>query len=237
MSGKVAPYIDTTNLLVYFDPGNPQSYTSGSSICYNLIRDNTFKGTLNGVTFNTGSKGIFNMSGVSTYIDFSTHYYPAYTWKGTAMAWFKTSNSATGSAALFLKNPIFAQSEDSAMSGLGVEGGYLSICYYNYMGATWTKVSSSINVSDNNWHHVAFITDTTTYGITNSGSWSVYLDGQPLIYSQSLHGFASNWLDRIGIDRYGGCFTGSLGAIQIYQRELTEAEIIKSYKVLKSRYQ
>lgn len=238
----------TNGLILYIDPLNKQSYISGSTKCYNLIRNfnkvgspaitpaiDIFGTLYNGVSFNN-SNGSFIFDGTNDYIDFSTHYLPSSgnNAKTTAIAWFKLTSTATSSNPVSIKHPIFGQFEDSSMSGLGVDGGFISMLYFNYPIVTWTKVQTSASVADGNWHQVAFIT--STVGYPNNPYWTVYLDGNMVVSQSPLIGFLSNWLDGLGKDRYGAYFSGSIASTQIYNRELTQVEIIRNYNITKGRF-
>lgn len=238
----------TNGLILYIDPLNKQSYISGSTKCYNLIRNfnkvgspaitpaiDIFGTLYNGVSFNN-SNGSFIFDGTNDYIDLTPHYLPRAfdTRQVTLMAWFKTSNNSSAGSQIYPKNTIFGELEDAAMSGLGVDGGYLSINYFDYEAFVWRRVGiTGVTVSDNIWHHVTFVLNTTQ---PSSKYWSVYLDGQLLVNQQTLNGFYYNWVDGIGVTRYGGYFNGSIGLTQIYNRLLTENEILKNYKITKGRF-
>ena len=242
--------ISTNDLAIYFNAGNKESYVSGSKICYNLVRNNPLKvgspattpvknvsGSLfNGVEFSASNGGTFVFDGTNDYIDFSTHYFPSSgnNVKTTAIAWFKLTSTATSSNTISIKHPIFGQFEDSAMTGLGVDGGFISMLYFNYPIFTWTKVQTSASVADGNWHQVAFIT--STVGYPNNPYWTVYLDGNMVVSQSLLTGFLSSWLDGLGKDRYGAYFSGSIASTQIYNRELTQIEIIRNYNITKGRF-
>ena len=242
--------IITNGLILYIDPINTQSYISGSTKCYNLIRNfskvgspaitpaiNIFGTLYNGISFNN-SNGSFIFDGTNDYIDLTPHYLPYFTLnsKITLISWFKTSNNSSSGANIFPKNTIFGELEDAGMSGVGVDLGYLSIYYYDYLTPTWRTIrATGTTVSDNNWHHVAFVLDTTQTPSPTS-NWSVYLDGQILVNQQLLNGFYYNWIDGIGVTRYGGYFNGSIGLTQIYNRLLTENEIFRNYKITKGRF-
>lgn len=252
MSGRIGPNITKEGLILYIDPLNPKSYVVGSNNCYNLSKNSTkvgfppvtpassIFGTLyNGVGFNS-SNGSFIFDGTNDYIDLSPHYLPVGTSlnsKITVMAWFKTSNTGTiGSIPYPPKNTIFGELEDAGMAGLGVDGGYLSIGYFDYPSLIWKKVTlTGTTVSDNKWHHVAFVLDTTQTPSPIS-NWSVYLDGQILVNQQLLTGFYYNWIDGIGTTRYGGYFNGSISIPQIYDKLLTQSEIVINYNATKGRF-
>lgn len=250
MSGTIGTSTYRNGLLLYIDPLYPQSYVSGSINCYNLSKNltkignpavtpasNIFGTLYNGVGFN-GTNGSFIFDGINDYIDLTPHYIPNFILyqKVTLMAWFKTSNNSSSGSNFFPKNAIFGELEDAGMGGVGVDLGYLSISYYDYLTPTWRTIrATGTTVSDNNWHHVAFVLDTTQTPSPIS-NWSVYLDGQILVNQQLLNGFYYNWIDGIGTTRYGGYFNGSISIAQLYNRLLSGDEILRIYNTTKTRF-
>ena len=254
MGGIISYYggIVTDGLILDLDPARIDSYPKSGTICYNLIKNNltlvgspavtpnnNIFGTLtNGVQFNNTNGGVFTFDGVNDYINLSPHYLPKFVSnsKVTLISWFKTSNNSSSGSNIFPKNAIFGELEDAGMPGVGVDLGYLSIYYYDYLTPTWKTIRvTGTTVSDNNWHQVAFVLDTTQTPSPTS-NWSVYLDGQILVNQQLLNGFYYNWIDGIGVTRYGGYFNGSMSIIQLYNKLLSGNEILQNYNATKIRF-
>lgn len=86
-------------------------------------------------------------------------------------------------------------------------------------------VSSSANLADGNWHHVA-----VTVNRTSTTGGILYVDGQPIsgftfdptVRSGSL---ATTGRLRIGNHTGGGQFAGDVDEVEVFDRELTPAEI------------
>jgi hypothetical protein len=98
------------------------------------------------------------------------------------------------------------------------------------------SIQSSVTISLNNWHHVC-----ATY-VASSGLGTIYVDGQP---TGSLPGMVRpNNVTRtqcyIGKSNWGNPpdpnFNGGMGAVQIYNGALTDAEILSNYNTTKSYY-
>lgn len=252
MGGIISYYggIVTDGLILDLDPARIDSYPKSGTICYNLIKNNltlvgspavtpnnNIFGTLtNGVQFNNTNGGVFTFDGVNDYINLSPHYIPSSDQKVTLMAWFKTSNTGTTVASPFPpNNTIFGELENAGMSGVGVDGGFLSIGYYDYGTPTWNIVRvTGTTVSDDNWHQVAFVLSPSSN--FSLGYWSVYLDGQILVNQQLLNGFVYSWIDGIGANLYGGYFNGSMSIIQLYNKLLSGNEILQNYNATKIRF-
>ena len=65
MSGKVSSKIVTDGLVLYLDSGNPNSYTSGSTIWNDLTNINNNVNLINGPTFDTNNGGSIFFDGTN----------------------------------------------------------------------------------------------------------------------------------------------------------------------------
>lgn len=129
--------IITNGLVLYVDAANPRSYPPPYNGTAWTDLSTTKLGVIltNGPTYNTGSRGNIVFDGTNDYADFSPHFFLTNNNPRTLIAWVKTTNTQTGSS-VSVKNPIFGQIEDSSMSGIGVDNGYVSMVHYNYAANT-----------------------------------------------------------------------------------------------------
>ena len=121
------------------------------------------------------------------------------------------------------------------------------IGYVNLTGGTssdlvmWGRDSSagSYKLSDGNYHHVVVVID----GVDNC----FYVDGEKITPSFSQgSGTVSAFIDvdsiqkiRVGDSTYSGGhipFNGKIPLIRMYDRGLTQQEVLENYKAIKSRY-
>jgi len=223
-------------LRLWFDFANPNCY-SGNTIYINNLTGRTGNNAIlkNGAVYSGNSNGCISFDGPRTYqqesrIDFTIH--NGYEYPYTTNCWLKTSY--TGSAVGIIKSPIWGELEDSSMSSFGLDSGYTAIHYYNYTGNVWSVVTTDIFLADGKWHYFSFYLKNN---YPNSGTWKVWVDGinRP-VPSGVLPGLFGIWLDCIGSHRYGGGFIGAIGHATLYNRLLTDSEVLQNYNATRARF-
>jgi len=132
----------------------------------------------------------------------------------TVSAWIKTTDSRGG------RHIVFGRSNGFAM---GTDGNNYAMYYDRATG----QKTGSINVSDGNWHHIVVVRDAT------SNSASLYTDGVlDISNNNSQYSSQSNKATRIGSSADGDgieTFDGSIDEVGIWNRTLTETEILYLY--------
>jgi hypothetical protein len=115
------------------------------------------------------------------------------------------------------------------------------ISYYAYNTDNGSQVllfalnSSGVNVLDNNWHHIVCTRDEANVNIyvdgvlnqtsSNGGTWS----GTNVWSSMSM--LIGNNPNNVYYH-----FNGSIGTAKIYNRALTQAEVLQNYKTVRTKY-
>ncbi|MDX1980295.1 MAG: LamG-like jellyroll fold domain-containing protein, partial [Bryobacteraceae bacterium] len=149
----------------------------------------------------------------------------------TIDAWIRTSTSGTVQTFVdkrvlspLVRGYSFFLSNGSLAFQMADASGASSVCSAAASSACTNWVSSSANLADGNWHHVAVTVNRTS---TTGGTF--YVDGQqigvnfnPTIRQGSL---ASTALLRIGSHASGGQYAGEVDELEIFDRDLTAAEI------------
>lgn len=137
--------------------------------------------------------------------------------------WFKIDNSSANRV-------IIAKRKNAAPSDAGFilwvdTSGNLNFRVYNTTGS---NVQISTSVTNRTWHHVV-----ATY---DGVSAQLFLDGTTPVVGSSLSG-AIGWTTdplTIGVQYYSGSldgyFQGTIDEIRIYNRTITQAEVIYSHK-------
>jgi len=223
--------IVTEGLVLNLDAGNPLSYP-GTGTTWTDLTTNGNNGTLiNGPTFDSANGGSIVFDGsddfVSTTIEFTNPQ------SFSVSAWFKTSITNG-------KKIIGFEQTQTGLTGgydrhiyIGSDGKL----YFGLYDGTIKIVSSPLTYNDNNWHYVL-----ATYGGEGT-TMRLYVDG--ISVATSTANFAQNMNGWWRIASYNlsgwtnasnGYFNGSIGAAYIYNRGISQIEVLQNYNATKGRY-
>ena len=228
MTVEAGPTIVENDLVLYLDPQNTRSYTTGTTFTDLSGTNNT--GTLqNSPTFNTTN---FSFNGTNQQITTTNSIVNPQAY--TTCIWFKTTSTA-GRALLQFESTqtgISTGGYDRKM-WVGTDGRlYIGI----YTGIVSYVMLSSPLVTDNVWRYVSAHYD--------GANLSLYLNGS-FIYSYGSIGSAENttgWWRVCGYKSTGwpvssdGYFTGDVGPVQIYNRSLSATEILQNFNAQRGRF-
>lgn len=222
--------LNTDGLILYLDAGNVTSY-SGSGTTWSDLSGNSNTGTLiNGPTYSSANKGIIVFDGTNDYVHISSSNSLSSSAQGTVNIWFKyNSISANG-------NSIISKIDASNQSNNGY-----NIYLYNNVTLGHTVVGE-IKVSNAAYNTIITVNTGSWYNVTitysSNGFISTYLNGIKrgtsylpsfTITSQPLKIGAAN-------DSYWGYLSGSVSNVQIYNKILTDAEVLKNYNTFAPRF-
>ena len=225
------PNIVTTGLVLCLDAANKKSY-AGSGTTWTDLSISGNNGTSTGATFNSGNKGSFSFDGDDDYISLGETF--TMDSDDATLMWWMAPSSATTDYNLFgassntgvLKLIEFRQTFFYAESNNNCG-------YFNSPAFTaW---------SNNEWHHVTVrflgdraywyidgnsIGETEDYGTIDCGATVLNDLGQ---YNTTLGYFGSGG--------YSNRYTGLLNDIMLYNRGLSNTEILQNYNALKRRFE
>lgn len=241
MGGYHRPRIVTSGLVLCIDAANRRSYPGTGSVWNDLSRANN--GTLvNGPTFNSENGGSILFNGVNNYAAFGNPYNPG------------TAGSLTLEVWVYLTGPFTAYDLEPPTTNLAgiFGGGYFCECTgygigvnvlnnntyqlsFNVRNAS-NFVQPEIAVGLSRWHHFV--------GVCDRGSANrsfIYLNGNVAgsTLNTSITGLSLNPSAefRAGANTFpffGGC---RMSVGRVYNRALTDAEVLQNYNALKGRYQ
>lgn len=261
--GFVPPAYVSDDLILYYDPANPASY-SGSGSTITDLSPNGFNGTINNATYNsTLNSGVFTFVGsagnqyimspnVGSYI--KDYLPPGATAYGSFSVEMWVYATANGSAVMEVgQNSISTgwRCNNIEMGTVGpffaARGGYVNISNTTtYSGANGTP-------GLNKWMHlcIVHVADGAPKAVlyyngaigttTNNGTrktpflQSPLLSGQTLDYSGWAFG-AGSTQNSLALAGGTAMFTGRIGIIRAYRRGLTQTEIQTNYNAVKARY-
>lgn len=143
----------------------------------------------------------------------------------TAEFWFKTGDSGTpnGTYGYQIKEVVYGQGDFMIQHlHLGVANGYLAIEWY-YNGGS-SGIQGNIFVSDNNWHHAAFVGH-------DNGTVELYVDGIYDVSGAFAHDTANPTTALIGNEYqsyngwYGYTFNGQVDELRIWNEARTQTQL------------
>jgi hypothetical protein len=221
MASESGPKFVTDGLVLCLDAANPRSYISGATV-WNDLTYNVSGGTLtNGPTFSSANGGsiVFDGTNNSVLVSNSSNFTVS---EMTIGAWFISKKN--------VRNYITTKLNDSWYVGIGPGGtisGKLSF-YVEGTSGGWLQGLTTIN--QNQWY----------YGVCTfkSNISSIYINGT-LDTSATRTGFIPNGTADVYIGRRpddGSYFWGNIGQTQIYNRALSEQEVLQNYNSTKSRF-
>jgi len=216
------PQIVTSGNTLNLDAGLPSSYPKTGTVWYDLTNNPNNNGTLvNGVTYNSGSKGYLSFNGTNRYISFTTPTnIPIGNSNYTISVWFMPGSISIGNEGLVGWGNYGTTNQVNAfkLTPTGLS---------NYWGANDLSVTTTL--SNGNWYNAVATFDGTTRGIWVNGT---------LIGSDTPTGHnvsnANNLT--IGLTNTNEYYTGIISEVQIFNRGLTNNEIISNYNALLTRY-
>jgi hypothetical protein len=224
------PNIVKDGLVLYLDAGSPNSYINGiSGTSWKDISGNSTIGTLtNGPTFNSGNGGNIVFDGVDDIVSFSSLTAYGGTNPHNYTAWIKFNN---GSSYKWILN-----------NGDGGSG--TSLIIYNsklgffYRGGQ-AVVQANTTLSIETWYHlsVSYLGETTVKMYVNGVLDATKNTLFPTAGVGTSTWSATNQNPRLGAWFNGSFpFNGSIATTQIYNRALSDTEILQNYNATKARF-
>jgi len=232
MATGYGPQISTNGLVLYLDAGNTKSYI-GSGSTWNDLSELNNTATMYGTTpFSTDGRGCFDFAsatGVNSAnstlgFTFNSNMVPT-TGNFTFECWVKNPANTSGQTGMFSN----AGGGDGYRFGVGYDGVYCLI------GPNYTEfgISFTSNLNSALWYHVV-----TTWDRTSAYKINLYRNGS----YQNNGGIPStqtamqNGAPGIVRSPCCGIYTGKLAIMKVYNRLLTETEIVQNYNANKSRF-
>ena len=236
--GEVIKQISTQGLVLHLDSANKNSYP-GSGTTWTDLSGKGYNGTLtNGPTFSTDNKGVIVFDGSNDYvttadIDHGTSQFTLETW-----VYFSSLSTA---ATLIKKNtdndywPVFSISvgTDGAISGY-----YSSQVYGQCLEGA---ISSTSVITTGQWYHLCY-----SKGEAGYTTMKIHRNAVSQSYSNFLYGSHVNNVCNsskpvmIGINFDAPNFiqplNGRIAVSRIYNRQLSDLEILQNYNSQKSRF-
>jgi hypothetical protein len=222
----------TSNLVLYYDPSNPSSY-SGSGTIINDLSGNGLNGTMSNITF---TSPYFSYNGSSSQVSVADNALlepGSGSW--TTEAWFY-SNSFSSSSVILGKFDDGGLAQDVSYSIRVNTLGNLFAQYSNGAPATFVN-STNYTISLNTWYQVVYVW--TNIGATKT--IETFINGNSI--GTVNHTFTSilNSTNPLYLGSYNGgefpqWLNGRIGVTRIYNTPLTSTQVLQNFNADKSKY-
>lgn len=253
----VAPFVPpayvSSDLVLYYDPANPASY-SGSGSTLTDLSPNGLNGTINNATYNSSlNSGVFTFVGSAgnQFIMTPNLYslFNAATWPTRCTIEMWIYGTANGSAVMEVGQNSISTGWRVNNIELGNVGPFFSP-RGGFLNTSNAVFFNGVNGSPglNKWMHFCLLyngtipnlyNNTTSGTSGNSGTRKVPWQQSPLLTGQTANYYglafgAGSATNSLGLTT--AMYTGRIGIVRVYSRELTNAEITTNYNGVKARY-
>lgn len=231
--------IVTNGLVLYLDASNTKSYVSGSTTWNDVSRSRNNGTLINGPTFNSANGGSIVFDGVDDYVNFSLDTPTSTVY--TVCCWFTAATGNWNGVLFGFGTGASPNTQDVYLFGGG--GGCGSPAGGSFGFNTWNCDSYGIGnastlLKNNGFHHV-----TAIFRNQSVNTNVLWLDGVQQTLSQQFGTTTTtaNLTNQFKIASNGWYVTdqiwrGSISSCQVYNRELTAAEVLQNYNATKSRF-
>jgi hypothetical protein len=226
--------ITTDGLIFYLDVANSKSYISGSTTTNDLISN--IDGTLeNGVGYDTDNLGCFVFDGIDDYIDCTNDpiFNFEYTDSFSLSLWVKFDNVSGSKTILNKYQPSVP------LVGYVLESSNSKVRFFLISGAGYLSVLSTTSLSIGTWYNLIVTYD----GSNNINGLNIYINSSidntvvqsdiPLITSMQV---PNRPLEIGRLSNNSRYVNGKVSNLSIYNKELTQSEVLQNYNALKYRF-
>ena len=224
MAFNYSPKVITNGLVLYLDAANSRSYP-GTGTAWNDLSRSGYNGTLtNGPTFNSSNGGNIVFDGVDDYV--STLASLTVT-EITMICYIRRNGNQSFYAGIFYSR----KPDNSNAAGLDFRDNTQQLVYTWGNDPNTYLFVSNLTVPDNQWCMVGLS--------LNSTKADLYLNTS-IATNNISHGsinISSGDL-KVGLDSFSlsRCFKGNIALAMMYNRALTQAEILQNYNATKTRF-
>jgi len=225
MAGYIAPNIITDGLILCLDAANQKSYPGSGTVWYDLSGNNNHATLVNGVVFSSTYGGIFDFDGVDDYAYVADNSTLDIAGDKTQGIWLYMDQSYSGTGILGKAN--------SSVNGMALTYGWGSS--QGFQNIAWNSANSPTLASSgtdiSNWYYVA--------GVQSGSTRYIYVTGANGVRVASYSGGTHTWNNALNftIGTIAGYYTNmKAGVVHVYNRALTQTEIIQNYNTLKTRF-
>jgi hypothetical protein len=224
MANLYGPRIVTDGLMIYLDPANRKCYPGSGTTMYDLSGRGNNATMYNGISI---SSNVIGFDGTNDYLqinDTGTNF-DGWATAQTLLIWMYHSATQVGR-----RNPW-----NQAYGGYGTWTHELNNTISSYWGDSGANATpyagrASASTPRNQWICMGAVRNTTQH------RW--FKDGARTATYTHTYGTLTNTSANVllGTGYVGGYWSGQMGLIMAYERDLTDAEVLQNYNALKGRF-
>ena len=211
------------------DAGNPQSYTSGSTDAYDIINSSITGSLINGMIYSTDGGGSWECDGTNDYAVFPLvdDIYKSGFSEATIEVWSKYASVSVAYRAMW--------SYDTINNGWACYGRTTSKLENAFLSSTGLEYAQELTAWSDGWNLISctWNGDGTGLDIYKNGVLGTGLGGAG---NGTALGTDNNLVLGGGPDYSSGDWNGWVTSLRIYNRALTQAEILQNYNSQKARF-
>jgi hypothetical protein len=256
---KSSPIV-SDGLVLHLDAGNLTSH-NGNTTTWKDLSSSGFNGTLtNGPIYNLPNRGYITFDGVDDYVNGVAIPSTSGNNSRTVMVWYKST--ANRNTVLLDKGAVTDDKSEQLVivytNGAGsdagnsppVNNGGMAVCFW---GNDLIYPIAATTLFDGNWHFVAYTYDNSNTSVSicfdgkfastayhwNTNVWTTKTS-KPFVLPRAQNTTNNPYLigqSRAAFWGKGGLYSNvNIPMVQIYNRALTEAEILNNFNATRSRY-
>jgi hypothetical protein len=227
------PNIVTNGLVLYLDAANPNSYVSGSTTWRDISRSVNNGTLINGPTYSSANGGSIVFDGSDDYVNLGVNLNNIFIGSSfTVNMWVSISiNLPDGNGYSLISNYSGDIPTNNGFQ-LGWRGGLGDTLYAFGDGYLSRTLDNVTGLTSNVWYNITFVYVRNTSG-------NIYLDG----INKTNNSFtntvnAPNQNLKLGVRSDNNTFPwyGKMAITQVYNRALSDSEILQNYNAIKSRF-
>jgi hypothetical protein len=226
------PRIVTDGLVTYYDPAIAKSYTSGSPTVLTDILSNNNSTLINGAAYSSEKNGCIIMDGTNEYISLNstvTMLRSGY----SISAWINIDDfttAKTNKGRSFIRNSTISFSSMIAFYNGGFSFETLTNSSPHEIANRTVGHITDSNITAGNWFYFTLVFDADVFYSYVNG---VFKTSGALVNNLSFNRIG----DATGFSSaYPAYFKGKISNFKVYSRALSAEEVLKNYKVYKSRF-
>ena len=217
-----SPRIVSNGLILTLDGANIKSYP-GSGTTWSDISGGRTGTLLNGPAFSTAGGGSIDFDGSNDHITFDSTITQLSDY--TINAWFfiDTNTAAQG---------VISGGQDAVgkRRAMLIWNGGSGVNYYLRSSTYGSNPASTTVMSSGQWWN-------GTVSVASAGTVKIYVNGAlENTSANTLNSPSSNTL-YVGRTEYGEYFNGKIAIVNVYNRVLSDAEVLQNYNAMKARFE
>jgi hypothetical protein len=220
-------FIKSSGLIFHIDPYYTSSYSGTGTRIYDISGNGYYGDFTNGAVYATASNGVVRFDGIDDYINTNLQYTVPAGGSFTIGVWFK------GIGHFNSNNDVLVMSYSGNPVGWAI---------YQAMNGKFLAFSRDNNSVDSTYLYSTTTTNTNQwfYGVykKSGNTFSLYVNGVLETTSTANLG-AITLSNSMRIGNHPSTsqpYNGSIGSVQVYNRALTDAEILHNFNSSKSRF-